>query len=121
MNTHVTIQIHVLKPSWVEYEKNRYRLYIDNDLLTERDWIWNTNTYIEENIWVTLESGKTHTLKLDPILQSKSVAKFELRSLRINGHSISSQVEESTKLSFKTYKYTIPRENYEKPRIFKRI
>jgi hypothetical protein len=121
MNTNITIQVHVLKPSWVTHEKNRYRLFLDNDLLTERDWIWNINTYIEENIWVKLESGKPYTLKLEPLLQPNSVAKFVLNSLKINGCSEPNQRKESTELSFKTYKYSIPRENYEKHRIFKRI
>ena len=84
-DTHVTIQIHVLKPSWINREKNRYRLYIDEYLLTERDWIWDMNTYIDEDIWIDSEPGRAHSLRIEPILQSKSVAQFGLRTLRVNG------------------------------------
>lgn len=30
----------------------RYRLFINDDLLTERDWIWGDSAIIEEEIWV---------------------------------------------------------------------
>jgi hypothetical protein len=44
----------------------RYRIYVDNDLLTERDFIWDNRTFIRENIIVNLESG-THTLRVEHI------------------------------------------------------
>jgi hypothetical protein len=85
METYLTIQVHVLKPSWIQYEKNRYRLYVDDCLLTERDWIWDLNTFIEENIYITSEPGQVHHLRLEPILKHKSVAQFVLRTLKVNG------------------------------------
>lgn len=100
-DTHITIQVHVLKPSWIQYEKNRYRLYIDDYLLTERDWIWNLNTYIEEDIWINSEPGNEHRLRLDPVIQTNSVAQFGLRTLRINGWDKPDLGGELTELSFK--------------------
>jgi hypothetical protein len=45
----------------------RYRVYVDNDLLTERDFIWNgTEFYIRENIIVNLNAG-AHTLRIEQI------------------------------------------------------
>jgi hypothetical protein len=42
----------------------RYRIYIDNELLTERDFIWpSSEIYIRENIIVDLPQGK-HQLKV---------------------------------------------------------
>lgn len=41
-----------------------YRLYIDEDLLTERTYIWsNPDQYVKEHIIANLEPG-IHTLKL---------------------------------------------------------
>ena len=48
--TNIKIEVHCLKPSWVDYEKNKYRLYVDNNIITERSWIWNTKTLLDENI-----------------------------------------------------------------------
>ena len=36
----------------------RYRIYVDNDLITERSWIWKDSiTCLQENIWVNLNRG----------------------------------------------------------------
>ena len=45
----------------------RYRVYVDNDLLTERDFTWNgTERYIREHIIVNLNPG-AHTLHVEQI------------------------------------------------------
>lgn len=43
---------------------NRYRLYLNNDILIERKWKLDPWFYIDEEIWVDLDIG-THTLKLE--------------------------------------------------------
>ena len=62
------VQVHCLRPSWVNFENNKYRLYVDNDMITERSWIWNTKTLLDENIWVELELDTEHSIKIVPIL-----------------------------------------------------
>jgi hypothetical protein len=45
----------------------KYRLYVDNDLLTERDFKWPCHkVYIKENILVNLEPG-THHIRVETI------------------------------------------------------
>jgi hypothetical protein len=45
----------------------RYRIYVDNDLLTERDFIWSGHkVYIRENILVHLTSG-AHVLRVEQV------------------------------------------------------
>lgn len=45
----------------------RYRVYVDEDLLTERDFIWpGHEIFICENIVVNLEPG-THVLRVEQI------------------------------------------------------
>jgi hypothetical protein len=95
------VQVHCLEPSWVNFEKNRYRLYVNEDMLTERSWIWDIKTYIDENIWVELESNKTHLIKIIPILDPiNSLAKFALKNLRINENLYQSENQEQLELSF---------------------
>jgi hypothetical protein len=44
-----------------------YRLYINNELLTERTFIWPGNeTYIKEHVLVDLEPGK-HNIHVDQV------------------------------------------------------
>jgi hypothetical protein len=41
-----------------------YRLYVDNDLLTERTWIWPAyETYLNESMEIDVDPGK-HQIKL---------------------------------------------------------
>lgn len=44
-----------------------YRIYVDNDLITERTFIWDKNqTYIAEHIFVQLDKGP-HEIKIETV------------------------------------------------------
>jgi hypothetical protein len=60
----------------------RYRVYVDNDLLTERDFIWKgTSTYIKENIVVRLKAGQ-HQVRVEQINESGSI---QIKNIRVDG------------------------------------
>lgn len=60
----------------------RYRVYVDNDLLTERDFIWSgTQQYIRENIIVNLAPG-AHTLKVE---QTNKNGTIRTENVTLNG------------------------------------
>lgn len=62
-----------------------YRVYVDDELLTERTWIWAAyETYICENIEVELDSGE-HEVKIAPI---GKLQPFKPKNLRVNGIDI---------------------------------
>lgn len=45
----------------------RYRVYVDGDLLTERDFTWPAHEiYIKENIEVNLPAGQ-HTVRIEQV------------------------------------------------------
>lgn len=51
----------------------RYRVYVDGDLLTERDFTWlGTEIFIRENIIVSLEPG-THKLAVEQITTNGTI------------------------------------------------
>ena len=83
----LTVEIHCLKPSWVNYENNRYRLYVNDDLITERTWIWGSDTCIDENFYVDLIPGNFNSMRLETVPQANSVVEFEMRNFRINSFS----------------------------------
>ena len=45
----------------------KYRIYVNDDLIVERDWIWDNNIYIEEDIWVDCELEQDCVVRLEPI------------------------------------------------------
>ena len=61
-----------------------YRVYVDNDLLTERTWAWNTyDTFIRENIEVDVEPGDHKVHLID--CSNKNV--FVIKDVVVNGQA----------------------------------
>lgn len=62
----------------------RYRVYVDNDLLTERDFIWPAHEiYIKENIEVNLTAGK-HSVRVE---QVGTNGKIHTKNVTVDGAS----------------------------------
>ena len=60
----------------------RYRIYVDNNLLTERDFVWpGHEIYIKENILVNLEPGQ-HNLTVEQI---NSFGSIQAKNVTVNG------------------------------------
>lgn len=59
-----------------------YRVYVDQDLITERTWIWNRHeTYIQEHLEADLEPG-THTIRVESVGE---FAGFQVVNLTVDG------------------------------------
>jgi hypothetical protein len=83
--TTITVEIHALQPTWISVESPKYRLYVNDDLITERTWLWDTYTYIEEKIIVEVPKGINHTIRVDLIKSDPMhLAQLGLKNLRIN-------------------------------------
>lgn len=84
--TFLDVEVHCLQPGWVEHEKSKYRLYLNDELLTERDWIWSQDTYIQENMIVEVPKGLMHSVRLEVIKSNpKHLTKLVLTNLNVNG------------------------------------
>ena len=77
-------------PSWVEHHRDvefrdtKYRIYVDDDLLTERDWDLGNNLYVKERMWIHSNSDQQHVFRLIPVIKSKTQAKFTIRNFMID-------------------------------------
>lgn len=59
-----------------------YRVIVDNELMTERDYIWdNANEYVRENVPLQLEPG-IHTLEIQNLDRANST--FHINNITIN-------------------------------------
>ena len=85
-------EVHAYRPKWAVwsadhqnsiYSDPRYRIYINDNLITERNWIWDNSILLVENIWI--QSDETHYIvKLDPILlKNPAQATFSIKNLNI--------------------------------------
>ena len=62
----------------------RYRVYVDKDLLTERDFTWPAHEiYIKENIEVNLTAGK-HSVRIE---QVGTNGKIHAKNVTVDGVS----------------------------------
>jgi hypothetical protein len=99
--TKITVEVHALQPRWIEHERPKYRIYIDNDLITERTWIWDQQTYINETLWAELESGISYTVRLELIKSSPlDLAQFVLQNLTVNNEPFFDHDGNRSELSF---------------------
>lgn len=86
----ILIDIHCVRPSWaLEYHKEQllppiYRVYVNEDLITERSWLWDDGKLIREEIWVELDTSTVHKIKLQPVLKVAGMAKFKIDNLVVD-------------------------------------
>jgi hypothetical protein len=85
----LTVEIHCHRPAWAithsdsRYTDSRYRIYINNDLITERNWIWGNNTFLVENMWLYCTEATDYIVKLDPVVYLAEQANFVIDNFQI--------------------------------------
>lgn len=81
----LTVEVHCLQPRWIAHEKARYRIYVDDDLITERIWIWDQDTIIEENFTVDVSPNLNHAVRIECIKFNRGdLAQFGFKKFYIN-------------------------------------
>jgi hypothetical protein len=104
---HIIVEVHCVRPTWAElhwdekYRDSKYRLYVDRDLITERTWIWNNSTFLQENLWVNIDRNFTHTLKLEAVTHIPEQARFSLESMILAKGNLTTLSTTPTEISFK--------------------
>lgn len=102
IETYIDVEVHCLQPRWVADEHSKYRLYFNDELLTERDWIWSQDIYINENMIVDVVPGLMHTIKIEVIKTNHTyLTQLALRNLRVNGAQQDDRDGHRDNLSFK--------------------
>ena len=100
--------IHGYIPKWINgtvdrYQNilrdSRYRIYVNNDLIVERNWLWDNNIFLRENIYINSVLSE-HTLKLEPVVFHENQIKFLIKNLQVNNKLLIIDTEQ-LELSFK--------------------
>lgn len=87
MITKIGVEVHCLQPTWANIEKCSYRLYLNDELMTERTWIWNINTYIDEELLVDVDQNINHVLRVE-VIKSTPMALTQLALRNIRGDNV---------------------------------
>ena len=86
----LSVEVHCTRPNWVfdpvnkDFSASHYRLYLNNELLIERTWVWENSNFIKEDMKVSVAPGTICSLKLEPVIKNIAQAKFKLQNLSVN-------------------------------------
>lgn len=87
------VDIHCREEAWAyelgstNYKKPVYRLYLNNELLTERTWIY-SDDLVREEIWVDIPRGFESTINLVPVMFDDKQATFGLDNLHADNFEV---------------------------------
>lgn len=97
----ISVEIHPIAPNRIKRDQPKYRIYINDELIVERTWIWNKLAYIEEKILVDLPTRINHTIRVETIKNDpRHISQFVLQNLICNSNTKSNQTEQLSELSF---------------------
>lgn len=82
----ITVEVHCVQPRWVDKENSHYRIYLNDELMTERTWIWDQDTYIQENILANIEANINHVVRVEVVKTIHgALTQLALQNLFVNG------------------------------------
>ena len=71
----------------------KYRIYVNDDLIVERDWIWDNNIYIEGDIWVDCELEQDCVVRLEPITFTNLTKVFTTEKIAVENNCCQFDIE----------------------------
>ena len=104
--TNISVEVHCCRPLWATkdphapYHDSRYRLYVDDELIIERTWVWNNSTFLKENLWLSLEKLKKYSLMLEPVRLIPEQADFSLNNFKVLNSNATVEYSNLTEISF---------------------
>ena len=89
IETNLIFEVLCHRPPWAiknhlsKFTDSKYRIYVNDDLITERSWLWNNDTKLLENIWLNLVNNKEYKLRIEPVVAVPEQAKFNIDNFKI--------------------------------------
>jgi hypothetical protein len=107
-DVNLKFEVHCFRPPWarlnvnLKYVDSKYRIYINNDLIVERSWVWNNNIFLKEDVWITTDQDREYMLELEPVVFIPEQAVFT-----INDFNIVNARADSTKINDLQVNFTL--------------
>jgi len=89
LEVNLIFEVHCYRPPWgiinpiSKFNDSRYRVYVDDDLITERSWIWNNNIFLKESVWIKSVKVCEHIVKIEPVVCIPEQAVFSVLNFAI--------------------------------------
>lgn len=78
-----------------------YRLYINDIMIIERQWIWGNINFIKENILIDIPTKLNHKIIIEPLIKHNMQAVFTLNNLNIINQPFTYEQINDLTISFK--------------------
>lgn len=74
----LSVEIHCNQPNWAKMQPidPSYRLYLNNDLVTERTWKFGESCFINEEMYANLTHEQPCVIELEPLIKIPGFAEF---------------------------------------------
>ena len=97
----ISVEIHPVAPNRIKRDQPKYRIYVNDELINERTWIWNKLAYIEEKLIVDLPNNVNHSIRVETIKNDpKHISRFVLQNFICDNITKSNHLEELSELTF---------------------
>jgi hypothetical protein len=89
LEVNLIFEVHCHRPPWgiinpiSKFTDSRYRVYVDDDLITERSWIWDSSIFLKESVWIKSIEGCDHILKIEPVVYISEQAVFSVDNFKV--------------------------------------
>jgi len=80
VDTHFVLAVFDLDCTW-HSSPPTYRIYVNDELFTEREWRWPSNFYLEQLLQIQAPAGK-YDVRVEPVYPSQ--AEFFIRNNRVD-------------------------------------
>ena len=83
-------EVHCQRPPWgistpiSKFTDSRYRIYVNDDIITERSWVWDNNIFLKESVWIKSINRCDHILKIEPVVCIPEQAVFTIDNFEIS-------------------------------------
>jgi hypothetical protein len=89
LEVNLIFEVHCQRPPWgiinpiSKFTDSRYRVYVDDDLITERSWTWDSSIFLRESVWIKSAEGYDHILKIEPVVYIPEQAVFSVDNFKV--------------------------------------
>lgn len=77
-----------------------YRLYIDEELLIERTWVYGQDDLITEELHLNIELNQFCKIYVELLMQDPDQARFLIRNLRCSTHTVNVRAQTEHSFTF---------------------
>jgi len=88
-NANLKFEVHCQRPPWArlnvdrKYVDSKYRIYVNNNLIVERSWVWDNNIFLEEDCWISADQDQEYMLELEPVVYISEQANFTIGNFAV--------------------------------------